>query len=166
MAFRKTAAAAPPPSDSGSDSETATTASEEDGSDAEPLQQARGAPQHDDEDDEDDEDEDEEEEDSDEDEDEEDTDSDSDSDLRAQLSPSAGVRAPGHAPTPNDVSAEIVELALEVVDGDDVSPVVRLAFERAAPQARTAFSHSLFVHRSLRTLTPTPSRAAARAGGC
>ena len=37
-----------------------------------------------------------------------------------------------------EVSPELVALALEALDGDDVSPVVRLAFERAAPNVRGA----------------------------
>jgi hypothetical protein len=56
------------------------------------------------------------------------------SERRGAVSP-ASARSDRPA-TPGDVSAELVELALEVVEGDDVSPVVRLAFERAAPQAR------------------------------
>ena len=42
------------------------------------------------------------------------------------------------APEPEeaDVSHELVALALEALDGDDVSPVVRLAFERSAPKVR------------------------------
>ncbi len=35
-----------------------------------------------------------------------------------------------------DVAPELVALALEALESDDVSPVVRLAFERSAPQAR------------------------------
>jgi hypothetical protein len=37
-----------------------------------------------------------------------------------------------------EVSPELVALALEALDGDDVSPVVRLAFERSAPNVRAA----------------------------
>jgi hypothetical protein len=132
MAFRKV-----PPrvvEEEGSESETTDSEDDSDSASASPQQQLAAAAAHaggssDDGTEEEEEEEEEESEGSDEEE-----------ELsEGELLPAArGAPRPpaGRPATPAEVSSELVELALEVVDGDDVSPVVRLAFERAAPQAR------------------------------
>ena len=73
----------------------------------------------------------------------------SEGEPRAEPTSAANARAVARPQTPGEVSAELVELALEVVDGEDVSPVVRLAFERAAPQVCARVAFVLFAASSL-----------------
>jgi hypothetical protein len=151
--FQRKAQAPParpaPPSDS--DDETPTTTSDDDDdddddeSDEQPAFARKAAAARpavgsgSDEDEDESEHEDDEEHDTLSDEEEEETDEElSEGEQHAGQASAANARAVARPQTPGEVSAELVELALEVVDGDDVSPVVRLAFERAAPQVRAS----------------------------
>jgi len=154
--FQRKAQAPParpaPPSDS--DDETATTTSDDDDdddddddeSDEQPAfarKAAAARPVGSASDEDETEGEDDEEHDTLSDEEEEETDEElSEGEQHAGQASAANARAVARPQTPGEVSAELVELALEVVDGDDVSPVVRLAFERAAPQVRASLVHA------------------------
>ena len=151
--FQRKAQAPParPAEPSDSDDETPTTTSDDDDDDddesdeqpafarkAAAAQPAVGSGSDEDEDEDESEHEDDEEHDTLSDEEEETDEELSEGEQHAGQASAANARAVARPQTPGEVSAELVELALEVVDGDDVSPVVRLAFERAAPQVRAS----------------------------
>ena len=73
----------------------------------------------------------------------------------SHVAPLDAAAAQAEADAEAEAQPELIELALEALEGEDVSPVVRLAFERAAPIVRAAAHATRRVSRSCDTQAVT-----------
>ena len=73
----------------------------------------------------------------------------------SHVAPLDAAAAQAEAEADAEAQPELIELALEALEGEDVSPVVRLAFERAAPIVRAVAHATRRVSRSRGTQAVT-----------